>query len=148
MVGVSRPTGDAWAKQAKLGRAEQEARRGLIATKTEFAAKLTEIALHKADVAPRDQVNAIAQASKMLGFDAPTQTHNVNVQVTVAPDMLSLIRARRAARIAERERQALASGEQRAIGPGGSPIQSASGSVLTGSDASPKILVSDEDIVK
>lgn len=110
MVGVSRPTGDAWAKLARLGKAEQEARRGLIATKSQIAAELTRLGLEQADVAPRDKVNALTAVSKVMGYDAPTRTEQVIVHASVA----QWIEAQRQAAMG-------AGAEQRAIAPGGEP---------------------------
>jgi hypothetical protein len=83
MVGVNRNTGAEWAKQAKVRKAEQQARSGVIASKTELAAELTRIALHCDDVAPRDKVNAVATLSKVMGYDAPTRTEQVIVNASV-----------------------------------------------------------------
>jgi len=100
-----------------------------IAKKDELAALGTTIARDET-IPPQYRLDGAELTCKVMGLFAPKETHNVNVQVTVAPDMLSLIRARRAARIAERERQQLASGEQRAIeGGGGSPMRAAAESV-------------------
>lgn len=83
MVGVSPQTGQDWAKQARVRRAEQQARSVLIATKTDIAAELTRIALHEPDVAPRDKVNAVATLSKVMGYDAPTRSEQVIVHASV-----------------------------------------------------------------
>lgn len=83
MVGVNRNTGIEWARQAKVRAAEQQARAGSIATKTEIAAELTRLALHQEDVAPRDKVNAVATLSKVMGYDAPTRSETVIIQASV-----------------------------------------------------------------
>lgn len=84
MVGVARNTGSEWARQAKVRKAEQQARAGLIATKTQVAAELTRLGLEQADVAPRDKVNALTAVSKVMGYDAPIRSEQVIIHGSVA----------------------------------------------------------------
>lgn len=114
IAGVSRATGMRWHKASQASQAEQEARRSLIATKQDLEAKLTEIALHQPDVAPRDQVNAAAQLSKMAGYDAPTVTRH-EVIIGTYDQYLELLE----------RRERLAAGGAQAIGGGGEPPKQA-----------------------
>lgn len=128
MVGVSPQTGQDWAKQAKVRRAEQQARAGVIATKTDIAAELTRIGLHDEQVAPRDKVNALATASKLLGYDAPTRTENLTFIVHASTR--DLIRQRTAARLAAQAATITQAAPAKALpaieAGGGPPIEAAS----------------------
>jgi hypothetical protein len=140
MAGINRSTGARWnAEDAKvkaeleLSHPEQITERASIASKVEVAEHLSK-AMYL--VKPSD-VPAIADTlSKVMGYHEATKTHNVNVTVNVAPDMLSLIRSRRASRIAAREAAALASGEPKQMGPGDPPIVTAAEAVSQPQDIS------------
>lgn len=121
MVGIHRDTGTRWEAEAKVREAQLTARGVVIATKQDIAAELTRIGLHDDQVAPRDKVNALATASKVLGYDAPTVTRH-EVIIGTYDQYLALIE--------ERERAAAAlpahgaAGAAKAIeAPGGSPIE-------------------------
>lgn len=83
MAKVSRATGERWERLSKSGLAEQEARRAVIATKTDAAKVLSDI-VTDSQVAPRDRVNAVATLSKVMGYDAPTRSEQVIVHASVA----------------------------------------------------------------
>lgn len=83
IAGVSRATGERWHKASLASKAEQEARRALVATKHDIACELTRIGLYDPEVAPRDKVNALLGASKMLGYDAAIRTEQVIVHANV-----------------------------------------------------------------
>lgn len=82
-AGVSRRTGSQWEKERVSEAAHLKARRGSVATKTEIAAELTRIGLHDDQVAPRDKVNALATAGKLLGYEAPQRIEQVIIHSTV-----------------------------------------------------------------
>lgn len=83
IAGISRATGTRWEKASASSQAELSARRALVATKQDIAKELTRIGLYDPEVAPRDKVNALLGASKMLGYDAAIRTEQVIVHANV-----------------------------------------------------------------
>src|SRR6185503_16557721 len=130
-AGVHENTGQRWAKQARgrSGEALADAARRVIATKDEVAEVLTVIGLDDS-IEPASRIKALGELNTQRGYHEPVKTHNVNVQITVHSSTLELLRADAAESIAAmRKQQALASGEQRQIGPGEPPIGTAAESV-------------------
>lgn len=72
IAGISRTSGNSWAKQFRAAEGLQR-ERDAIASKTEVAERLTAL-MRDPEVPPPYQVQAAAQHSRLMGYDAPSRS--------------------------------------------------------------------------